>query len=103
MQKKNKIILIVSAVLTVTLSVYFVNQFVIPNSSTVEVPIKDSIPEPTFEFGIRTDTFSIHKGEIQPNEIITNLLLKFNIPQQQIFEMVNKSKGVYDIERNFIA
>lgn len=103
MRKKNKIILIVSAVLAVILAVYFVNQFVVLNNSAIEIQQKDSIPEPTFEFGIRTDTFSVHKGEIQPNEIITNLLLKFNIPQEKIFQMVDQSKGVFDIERNFIA
>ncbi len=103
MRKKNKIILIVSAVLAVILAAYFVNQFVVLNNSANETQQKDSIPEPTFEFGIRTDTFSVHKGEIQPNEIITNLLLKFNIPQEKIFQMVDQSKGVFDIERNFIA
>jgi flagellar basal body-associated protein FliL len=95
MRKKNKIILIVSAVLAVILAVYFVNQFVVLNNSANETQQKDSIPEPTFEFGIRTDTFSVHKGEIQPNEIITNLLLKFNIPQEKIFQMVDQSKGVF--------
>lgn len=102
MQKKNKIILVVIAILITFLSFYFVNQYVI-SSNTIEIAQQDSVPVPTFEFGMRTDTFSIHKGEIKPNEIITNLLLKFNIPQQQIYEMVNKSKGVYNIERNFIA
>ncbi len=102
MQKKNKTILVVIAILLALLSFYFVNQYIISNNTT-EIVQKDSVVVPTFEFGMRTDTFSIHKGEIKPNEIITNLLLKFNIPQQQIFEMVNKSKGVYDIERNFIA
>lgn len=101
MQKKNKIILVVIAILIIILSFYFVNQYVVVD--VPEVVQQDSIPEPTFEYGIRTDTFSIHKGEIKPNEIITSLLLKFNIPHGKIFEMVNKSKSVYDIERNFIA
>jgi len=103
MRKKNKIILIVSVVLIAILSVYFVNQFVIPKNSTIEVQQVDSIPPPTFEFGMRTDTFTIHNGEIQTNEIITNLLLKYKIPHEKINQLVQKSKSVYNIERNFIA
>lgn len=103
MQKKNKLILIVSSILLIIISFYVVNKFIIYLKTSSEIIQKDSVVVPTFEYGMRTDTFSIHKGEINPNEIITNLLLKFKIPQEEIFEMVTKSKGVYDIERNFIA
>lgn len=102
MQKRNIIILILCGITVTILSFFYAKKYISHTSKHETIP-KDSIHKPTFEYGIRTDTFTVYKGNIQLNEIITNLLLKFSLPQDKIMEMVNKSKTVYDIERNLIA
>jgi len=59
----------------------------------------DTIPEPQFEYGILTDSFTVHKNEIKPNEFLANILLKYKIPYPEIDKMVKGAEGVFDVRK----
>ncbi len=101
---KNKKFIFISLIIAVLLGIIIINQtniFFKPKEIAKEA--KDTLPKETFEYGMRTDTFTVHKSKIETNEIISNLLLKYKIPQEQIYQLVNQSKPIFDIERNLIA
>ena len=101
---KNKKFIFISLIIAVLLGIIIITQtniFFKPKEVAKEA--KDTFPKETFEYGMRTDTFTVHKSKIETNEIISNLLLKYKIPQEQIYQLVNQSKPIFDIERNLIA
>ncbi len=71
------------------------------NDSTSEAADSISIPKivDTYEFGIRTNDFNIIKGKVEKNQTFGEILLKQNIGYSQIHEIVQKSKGIFDIRR----
>lgn len=101
---KNKKFIFISIIIVVLLSIIILNQTnIFFKSKEVNKEAKDTLPKETFEYGMRTDTFTVYKNKIETNEIISSLLLKYKIPQEQIYQLVNQSKPIFDIERNLIA
>lgn len=103
MLKNKKLVFAVAFFVLLLIVVLLTQTNVFFSSTPVNNEQKDTIPKETYEFGMRTDTFVVQKGKVATNEIITNLLLKYKIPQSTIYELVNQSKPIFDIERNLIA
>jgi len=53
--------------------------------------------KPNYEFGINTDSFVVHKGIIQANQVLSNILLKHHVPYSEIDEIVQKSKNIFNV------
>ncbi|MGE0561422.1 MAG: peptidoglycan DD-metalloendopeptidase family protein [Flavobacteriales bacterium] len=101
---KNKKFIFITVLIILLLGVILVNQTnIFSKSEPASEVSQDTLPKETFEYGMRTDTFTVHKSKIETNEIISSLLSKYKIPQEQIYQLVNQSKPIFDIERNLIA
>lgn len=59
------------------------------------------IIEPTVKFGIPIDQYQVLEGKIKRNQTIADILLPFNISNQDIFNIDRLSKNVFSV-RNFV-
>ncbi len=59
----------------------------------------DSIPEPVIEYGFNTDSFTVYKDVIKPNEFLANILLKYKIPYPEIDHLASKSEAIFDVKK----
>tara|TARA_R110001592_G_scaffold32156_3_gene112671 strand:+ start:2059 stop:3336 length:1278 start_codon:yes stop_codon:yes gene_type:complete len=68
-----------------------------------EIPMNEvaDIPEPLYKFGIPVDQYQVLEGKIKRNQTIADILLPFNISNQDIFSIDRLSKDVFSV-RNFI-
>lgn len=62
------------------------------NSSEEETLISD----PTLEYGIQVDSFSVVKGQVQPGQALGAILYLHHIDHPEIDEIVRASKDVFD-------
>lgn len=103
MNKKNLgIAVVISGV--VALFFYFNNNLPkssIPLSTEFTEEQEVVIAEPEYKFGISLDEYKILEGKIQRNQTIADILLPFNISNQDIFSIDRLSKAVFSV-RNFI-
>ena len=60
---------------------------------------QDTVYTPTVEYGIETDSFTVYKDVIQPNEFLANILLKYNIPYPEIDALAKESKTIFDVRK----
>ena len=66
----------------------------------VQPPVEtDTIPEPTIEYGIETDSFVVYKDVIKPNQFLANILLQHHIPYPEIDQLVTESKEIFDVRK----
>jgi len=99
---------IVSVVLTLLCAVSFV-YFIFQDSSQTlvvesqELKKSDStvvvIKESTVLYGMVVDSFKVAEKSVKRNESISDILLAYNISHNQIFQLANKSKSVFDVRR----
>ena len=54
-------------------------------------------PEPTLLYGIAIDSFDIYEGKIKWGQSLSNILSEFSISNEQIYELANKTKDVFDV------
>lgn len=54
---------------------------------------------PTIEYGIEMDSFMVYKDVIEPNQFLSNILLKYHIPYTEIDMLVKMSKDVFDVRK----
>ncbi|WP_084362719.1 M23 family metallopeptidase [Roseivirga echinicomitans] len=68
-----------------------------------EIPMNEAaiIAEPLYKFGIPVDQYQVLEGKIKRNQTIADILLPFNISNQDIFSIDRLSKDVFSV-RNFI-
>lgn len=78
--------------------VYFNNYYYDLETEEELISLEDTIPEPTFEYGIQTDSFDVYRDEIKPNEFLANILLKYKISYPEIDRMVKESEGILNIK-----
>ncbi len=57
------------------------------------------IPDPTIEYGIIVDSFSVQDGKVQRNENLATIFSKYNISNQTIYDITQKGKGIFDPRR----
>jgi murein DD-endopeptidase MepM/ murein hydrolase activator NlpD len=65
-------------------------------------PPIDTIPEEkpvVLEFGLPVDSFIIIKGQLVPDENLSVLMGKYNIPSTVVEEIVQKSDTVFDLKK----
>lgn len=64
-----------------------------------QITTTDSIPEPVIEYGFNTDSFTVYKGIIKPNEFLANILLKYHIPYPKIDQLAKQSREIFDVKK----
>lgn len=52
---------------------------------------------PVFMYGIRSDSFDLIYGKIKRNEFLSEILIRYGIPMQDINYAVKKFKSVFDV------
>jgi hypothetical protein len=74
-----------------------------PSSDTTgnadTISLAGSLQEPKEIFGFVADSFEIHEGVIQPNDFLSNILLKYNVPYREIDKLAKASKQVFDVRK----
>ncbi|MCB9360407.1 MAG: peptidoglycan DD-metalloendopeptidase family protein [Flavobacteriales bacterium] len=98
MGKKIAVVVIVLILFIGGCRIYFNNYYYDLDTEEELISLEDTIPEPTFEYGIQTDSFTVHKGVIQPNEFLANILLKYKIPYPEIDKLVKEAEGVFNVK-----
>ena len=62
--------------------------------------VKQSIPnEPSFEYGILTDSFSVTKGIVENGQTLGEILYSNHVDHPEIYRIVQKSKEIFDVRR----
>ncbi|MEQ8624789.1 MAG: peptidoglycan DD-metalloendopeptidase family protein [Vicingaceae bacterium] len=64
-----------------------------------QMEVIDTIPEPSFAFGIPIDSFHVIQAELKRNEFLANILLPHNVDYVTIDNLAKKSKEVFDVRR----
>jgi len=96
--------------LTVTLAVsiglvYFISQDASDSLSGLNegVVLADSVSEvindPKILYGMVVDSFQVAENSVKRNQSISDILLAYNVSHQQIFQLANKSKSVFDVRK----
>ncbi|HCX21997.1 MAG: peptidase M23 [Flammeovirgaceae bacterium] len=57
----------------------------------------EPIPEPTLLYGIPIDSFEVYEGKIKWGQSLSNILSDFAISNEQIYELANKTKDIFDV------
>jgi len=70
-------------------------------TSSQEIIQEDSVKiyTPTIEYGINTDSFTVYREVIKPNEFLANILLKYKIPYPEIDHLAKESKSIFDVRK----
>ncbi len=55
--------------------------------------------EPTIEYGLQTDSFSVFKGTIKRNQFLADILLGYNVTYPEIDAMVKSAADIFDVRR----
>ena len=70
------------------------------NSSNKNKFTEQIIPkEPSFEYGILTDSFTVVKGVVKNGQTLGEILYTNHIDHPKIAEIVEKSKKIFDVRR----
>lgn len=106
MSKVFKRSLLIVAVGVVGAASYFlIDQFSeTPDTSELaevpEVIPADTIPvEPPMLYGFNVEALAIKEEKVKRNQNISEILANYNISSQQIFDLANKSKEVFDVRK----
>lgn len=94
---------ILSLSLIIIGAIIFIWSYFQPNKKSTlaknNIIVIDSIPEPTIEYGFNTDSFTVYKNVIKPNEFLANILLKYKIPYTEIDHLAKESKEIFDVRK----
>jgi len=70
------------------------------NNGNINKLAKQIVPkEPSFEYGILTDSFSVIKGVVKNNQTLGEILYANHIDHPEIYKIVQKSKEIFDARR----
>ena len=72
------------------------------NNEKTTKEIDEVVPEviePEYVYGILVDTFNVTKGVVKQGQTLGEILYANHIDHPQIAEIVNKSKGIFDVRR----
>jgi len=72
------------------------------NNEKTTKEIDEFVPkviEPEYEYGILLDSFNVTKGVVKKGQTLGEILYANHIDHPQIAEIVNKSKGIFDVRR----
>ncbi len=72
------------------------------NNEKTTKEISEVVPkviEHVYEYGILVDSFNVTKGVVKQGQTLGEILYANHIDHPQIAEIVNKSKGIFDVRR----
>ena len=72
------------------------------NNEKTTKEIDEVVPkviEPEYVYGILVDSFNVTKGVVKQGQTLGEILYANHIDHPQISEIVNKSKGIFDVRR----
>lgn len=99
MLKKGILIVLVVVVLAAT---YFLTQNYQQAQRRAQAALDSAavvpVPEPTLLYGIAVDSFDIYEGKIKWGQSLSNILSEFDISNEQIYELANKTRDVFDVK-----
>ena len=61
--------------------------------------VAPKVIEPEYMYGILVDSFNVTKGVVKQGQTLGEILYANHIDHPQIAEIVNKSKGIFDVRR----
>ncbi len=67
-------------------------EFVLQDTLGVEVT-------PTLLYGLPVDSFNVQSGKVKWNQSLSDILLDYNTPHTTIYDLANKSNGVFDVRK----
>ena len=75
--------------------------FMLANINTEEaiVEIEEQVIEPSYAYNILVDSFQVTKGVVKSGQSMGEILYLNHIGHPEINEIVNKSKGIFDVRR----
>lgn len=100
-QRKRKKVIVLASIAIIALAafaIFFLNE----NKQNTETSIfyKDStIKPPRIEYGVNIDSLIIYKDTIKPNELLSNILLRYNVDYQTIDAIANGCRTVFDVRK----
>ena len=59
----------------------------------------EEVSDPVYKYGILVDTFSVSEERVNEGQTLGEILYFNHIDHPQIAEIVNKSKGIFDVRR----
>lgn len=93
MKKWTGIVLMGVALLFILSTLETTNKKEITDVATTEAA------EPHYEYGILVDSFIVKKGIVNQGQTLGEILYENHINHPEIAEVVNKSKGIFDVRR----
>lgn len=89
--------LLIVSVAVITYVVY--NYKTKPSEIIVEPVDTLVVEEPKMEFGFLVDSFDVHKGEIQRNQFLADILLKYHVSYPEIDRLVKTADTIFDVRK----
>ncbi len=101
-----KVNLLIIALIIISSLVLFVYYEPDNNGENIKIEQIDSLSlaeepvhEPIFLYGFNVDTLLVIEDLIQKDQSLSDILLKYNISHQQIFQLAERSKEVFDVRK----
>ena len=70
------------------------------DTAALQETIQDTVvQQPTLYYGYPVDSFDIVEGSIRWNQTLSSILEEYNISREQIYQLANKAKEVYDVRK----
>ena len=69
------------------------------NKEEVTVEVEEQVIEPSYAYNILVDSFQVTKGVVKSGQTMGEILYLNHIGHPEINEIVNKSKGIFDVRR----
>ena len=69
------------------------------NKEETTIEVVEKIKEPSYEYDILVDSFHVIKGVVKSGQTMGEILYANHIDHPEINEIVNKSKGIFDVRR----
>ena len=69
------------------------------NKEEVTIEVEEQVIEPSYAYNILVDSFQVTKGVVKSGQTMGEILYLNHIGHPEINEIVNKSKGIFDVRR----
>jgi len=69
------------------------------NKEEVTLEVEEQVIEPSYAYNILVDSFQVTKGVVKSGQTMGEILYLNHIGHPEINEIVNKSKGIFDVRR----
>ena len=96
-----KLLIVTTAVILLSLGVFWMGTISRDDTPFYEPDslLTEHIIEPQFLYGYRVDSMVVVQDFVKINQSISDILLPQNVSHQDIFDLANKSKGVFDVKK----